>query len=249
MGALSNRDNFNAAVSYLVEFIKNGIDCVMPAIVLDYDRAEHKATIQPLIKFKYEISDGNYEYKDRPILKSVSVFHLRIGGFDIDFPLKNGDTGWLVASDRDGYIAKQRNSETIARDNKGTQEPTTDMVHAFGSGFFLPDSWCKTSIDDNDANALIISALNENGNATMKITVTPQKVVRITGEDNDGSCSINLNDLNGKDISFHEQERITGYNDGIFTKKKSIVLSSDDYEEETFSIKEFVDARINELSN
>ena len=249
MGALSNRDNFSAALTYLINYIRNGVDCVMPAIILEYDRATHKATVQPIIKIKYEKSEGNYEYKDRPILKSVSVFHLRAGGFDIDIPLKKGDTGWLIASDRDGYIAKKRNSEADVSKNQGAQEPATNDTHTFGVGFFIPDSWCETSVDDKDKNGLVISTLNDDGSTKMKIAVTPDKEVRITGGNGDGSCSIKLNNLNGKDVSFREQTRIIDYNYGTFTKTKSIVLASEDYDSETFSIQEFVDERINALSS
>ena len=249
MSAISNRGNFNGAIGYLIDYILRKSNSVMPAIVMDYDRAKHKATVQPLIKAKYEVNDGTFQYKDRSPIGSVTVLHLRVGGFDIDMPLKKGDTGWLIAADRDTYVAKQHNMKMNISDNEGTQVPTTDEIHSFGAGLFVPDSWCDTGSDAPKDGSLTISALNPSGEVKMRIAIKPDKEVRITGESGDGSCSVKLSDLNKKNVSFREQERVTDYENGTFTKKKSIVLASEDYGESTFSIQEFVDARIEALSS
>lgn len=249
MSALSNRGNFNGAIGYLIDFILKKSNSVMPAMVLEYDRVAHKAKIQPLIKAKYEINDGTFQYKDRAPISSVTVFHLRAGGFDIDAPLKKGDTGWIVAADRDTYTAKQHNMKMNVADNEGTQVPTTDEIHSFGAGLFIPDSWCNTGSDTPKDDSLTISALDSEGRVKMRIAIKPDKEVRITGESGDGSCLMKLSDLNKKTVSFREQERVTDYDNGVFTKKKSIVLASEDYGESQFNIQEFVDARIEALSS
>ena len=119
-----------------------------PACVREYDRENHKVQVVPLVK--QGVFSGKWEYIDRKPYW-VSVRGIQQGGFAIDIPLYVGDTGWVIASDRDTRLLKEEESLTttvLAKDrpvemvDKGYRKrPWQPKLHDLESGFFLPDSW------------------------------------------------------------------------------------------------------------
>ena len=119
-----------------------------PACVREYDRENHKVQVVPLVK--QGVFSGEWEYIDRKPYW-VSVRGIQQGGFAIDLPLYVGDTGWVIASDRDTRLLKEEEALTttvLAKDrpvemvDKGYRKrPWQPKLHDLESGFFLPDSW------------------------------------------------------------------------------------------------------------
>lgn len=128
--------------------MSRALSLCFPAAVLEYDRKTHIAVVQPLVKQGYYNKEWEYENRD-PI--SVTVKAIQQGGFVIDIPLFRGDTGWVVASDRDTALLKQEGALTSAvldtdMDEDAVastypQKPNTMALHDLSNGFFIPDNW------------------------------------------------------------------------------------------------------------
>lgn len=120
-----------------------------PACVYSYDKITNKATLMPLIKQGYY--NGKWNYKNRPLIKDVTVRHIQCGGITIEIPVHIGDTGWVFSSDRDSLLIKQTGALTnsvLAGDRMKAileddyqQPPNQPSLHTFVDGFFLPDNW------------------------------------------------------------------------------------------------------------
>ena len=137
---------------------------VIPAIVRSYDRKTGIATVQPIVTYVVDTKEG-----EKLIPRStydVSVIRFAHGGFVIDAPLFVGDTGWLIAADRNAKDAKEANSKILNADqddenpsNEGFKRPTDDSLRSFSWGFFIPDTWGDTELTNNDG--LVIKDVDE----------------------------------------------------------------------------------------
>ena len=106
---------------------------VIPAIVRSYDRKTGIATVQPIVTYVVDTKEG-----EKLIPRGtydVSVIRFAHGGFVIDAPLFAGDTGWLIAADRNAKDAKEANSKILNADqddenppNEGFKRPTDDSL-------------------------------------------------------------------------------------------------------------------------
>ena len=119
-----------------------GLECCIPAIVISYDRPSHIATVQPAVNLVL----ANGKTTERPKI-SMSVMRMSSGGFLLDMPIAAGDTGWIVASDRDSTVVKQ---------NSKKAPPLSLDMHKYEHGFFVPDKWGTVSVDNDDADSLIL---------------------------------------------------------------------------------------------
>lgn len=137
----------------------------------------------------------------------------------IDAPLFVGDTGWLVAADRNAKDAKEANSEILDADqddenpsNEGFKRPTDDSLRSFSWGFFIPDTWGDTKLTKDDG--LVIKGVDEknvialndgaieikHGDSIIKIeddkiSITGNDKISITGKEEisiDGSKSVSI---------------------------------------------------------
>ncbi|MDR1349689.1 MAG: hypothetical protein LBJ59_02700 [Zoogloeaceae bacterium] len=123
-----------------------GIDGMLPARVLAYDRAANVATVLPLI----HIVGTNGGGKARAQVAAVPVLALGGGGFVVNFPLKAGDLGWIEASDRDISLYLQSLDEA---------KPNTLRLHNFSDGRFIPDIYRKYAIAGEDDSDMVIQTL------------------------------------------------------------------------------------------
>ena len=136
----------------------------IPAIVRSYNRKTGIATVQPIVTYVVDTKEG-----EKLIPRGtydVSVIRFAHGGFVIDAPLFAGDTGWLVAADRNAKDAKEANSKILNADqddenpsNEGFKRPTDDSLRSFSWGFFIPDTWGDTELTKNDG--LVIKDVDE----------------------------------------------------------------------------------------
>lgn len=120
-------------------------DQLLPAIVQSFDRENNVAVIQPLIQW-VDVNDGLHS---RHALAKINVLSLGGGGFNISFPLKQGDLGWIIAADRDISLFKQSLAQAA---------PNSGRLHDFSDGWFVPDVFRKYTIDGADTESMVIQS-------------------------------------------------------------------------------------------
>lgn len=114
----------------------------IPAIVESV--SEGYVTARPLVKSVYATEDGDKNVPRPAVI--VPVMNFMHGGIIIHAPIYAGDTGWIIAGDRDWTPAVKGNS-TIPSEDKNDNEGPADLssfaVNKFDFGFFVPNSWAK----------------------------------------------------------------------------------------------------------
>ena len=133
----------------------------LPAIVRDYNRNSHLALVQPLVNM---VSSEGEQLERSPIL--VPVRRVMYGEFMVDFPLNIGDTGWVIAGDRDSENALLANSGNVtssSNPNEGGQRPATKLLHKYRFGFFIPDRWGTINLSTKDGDANYMEGQNVDG--------------------------------------------------------------------------------------
>ena len=192
---------------------------VIPAIVRSYDRKTGIATVQPIVTYVVDTKEG-----EKLIPRGtydVSVIRFAHGGFVIDAPLFAGDTGWLIAADRNAKDAKEANSKILNADqddenpsNEGFKRPTDDSLRSFSWGFFIPDTWGDTELTKNDG--LVIKDVDE------------KNVIAL----NDGAIEIkrgdNIISISDNGITMEERSG----NNKVIVSKSGITASSENVKAE-----------------
>lgn len=189
-------------------------ECCIPAIVEEYNRGTHTATVRPLVNHWKRNADKLEDFARMEV--TVGVLQFAHGGFIVDAPLFRGDTGWLIAGDRAALEAMGANSSFLYKDqredlkwedekNKGAASPdNSDSAH-FVHGFFVPCSWAKTGLAQGDG--LVVhhaTGLEKNGKVVdVEVGV---RDVRMT----DGGIEASLKPVAGEDagltVSLTEEE-------------------------------------------
>ena len=133
----------------------------LPAIVRDYNRNSHLALVQPLVNM---VSSEGEQLERAPIL--VPVRRVMYGEFMVDFPLNIGDTGWVIAGDRDSENALLANSSDVTSEsnpNEGGQRPATRLLHKYRFGFFIPDRWGTINLSTKEGDPNYMDGQNVDG--------------------------------------------------------------------------------------
>lgn len=235
-----------AAVETPVGFFKTlfrlheiGRECAIPAIVEEYDSASGIVKVRPLAKSVSQDAEGKEILADRP-LYSVHAVRSMHGGVIVESTLYKGDTGWLIASDRNCKDAMAENSAILEGDqsddepqNKGASRPTDNSLASFAWGFFIPDSWAVNEPQGEGVG--IIDRLKRFG---IRITKGFAKLFGIGGSvtigesgiDVDGTTSFNGDAIFGGRTIFGKTE--LGVKKMTFGKWKDPVyfLATDDVE-------------------
>lgn len=124
-----------------------GVDDMLPASVIAYDRTTNRAQVQPLIAM---VTTGGVQIT-RAGVASVPVLQLGAGGFVASFPIKPGDLGWIKANDRDISLFKKTYANA---------SPNTQRKHTFEDAMFIPDVMMQgVTIASEDLNNLVIQNL------------------------------------------------------------------------------------------
>ena len=132
----------------LAEFARNFESCI-PAIVQSYDRTKHEAVVQPAINMVLTTGE---QVARAPVL--ATVWRFMCGGFLVDLPISFGDTGWLIAADRD--------TSTLKANPSSPAKPNTYETHKYSAGFFIPDKFGSLTLAGEDAGNMVFQKLNEN---------------------------------------------------------------------------------------
>lgn len=143
----TDKSSMFAALQGMLDRGKYTTDGMIPAQVISYDRKKNLAVIKPVIHF-VSLDDKPVE---RQPLVSIPVLAIGGGGFVINFPLKEGDLGWIFAGDRE--------LSTFLEELKPTA-PTNGRVKTFADGLFIPDVFRKYTISGEDAGSMVIQSLS-----------------------------------------------------------------------------------------
>ena len=154
------------------------LECVLPATVVSYDRAKNLVTVQPAVH--RVLTDGTMVPR---AIAQVPCANFCGGGVGINFPLKPGDTGWLIAADRDTENFQQALSPTI---------PKSGNIHRYEFGVFIPDKIRDFIIDTTDEGALVIETLDSKTRLSLKqgqITIISANNVKVVTKTADVTAS------------------------------------------------------------
>lgn len=124
-----------------------GVDDMLPARVVSYDRASNRATVVPMVKLL--TTDGRQV--GRAQLASIPVFRYGGGGVVLSFPIQPGDLGWIKASDRDISLVLQGGNDSA---------PNTLRKHKFEDGMFIPDVFSGVTITAEDDGHAVLQTLD-----------------------------------------------------------------------------------------
>lgn len=221
--------------STLFHLSEIGKQSVLPAIVKEYNRETGIAKVQPLVTYVTDTKQG--EVLVPRVEYSVSVVRFAHGGFVIDAPLFVGDTGWLVAADRNAKDAKKANSSILDADqtdgdakNEGYKRPTDDSLASFEWGFFIPDTWGDTELTKEDG--LVIKDVGAKSQIILKADDISIKHGDSIITIKDGEISVSAKDSNlvvseGKFKANNSRSSISFDNNGISVRvgDKKILVS------------------------
>ena len=142
--------------STLFRLMRISEEFAIPAIVKEYDRNTGIVKVQPLVS---NLADdvNNQEVEIPRSEYEVHVVRFAHGGYVVDAPLFVGDTGWLIAGDRNSTSAIKANSTILKEDqddenspNEGYKKPDDNSLKSFAWGFFIPDTWGITDFTEED---------------------------------------------------------------------------------------------------
>lgn len=129
------------------KLIQGGLDDMLPAIVIAYDRASNMATVQPLIQIVTTLN----QVKSRDQIARVPVLQLGGGGFVLNFPIAPGNLGFIKANDRDISIFTQ-----LWR----MVQPNSGRMHSFSDGIFIPAVMTGFTIDGADSASVVLQKVD-----------------------------------------------------------------------------------------
>ena len=155
----SDSRNLRSTLAYMLRQHELRTDQMLPARVINFDRATNMATVKPLIMWL----DVNDNQIPRHSIANVPVLSLGGGGFHISFPLAQGDLGWIYASDRDLSLFKQSLKETVAN---------TGRAHRFEDSMFVPDVFRQYTVAGEDSGAMVLQSTD----GATKVSIRPDNI-------------------------------------------------------------------------
>ena len=175
---------FFKALFRLTDATREG--CI-PAVVVQREDERGLIRVLPIAKTMMQTNDKLIGENKKPLwVRPFKIFH---GGFHIHAPLFIGDTGYLIAIDRDCMSAIQKNEKPVEKDGnldelkeKNTSNPDDLTPQRYNYGFFLPCSWVL-----NDGELLKEHFNRDEGTLKDKFVVSNGKKI-----DEDESCYITI---------------------------------------------------------
>lgn len=160
---VENAVDLPGLMEFLFRAFSMQLEFCMPAVVVQYDRNSNIVQCQGALNMKKV--DGSSQERQIIKLPCFNPYGLHVG---INFPLSPGDTGWIIAADRDSAFFKQMLSKV---------DPQSADVHQYAFGYFVPDKVKDMTILPEDTGALVIGALD----GSTKIHVRPSDILISTG--------------------------------------------------------------------
>lgn len=143
----ANDDSLLGFARQVLDKFLQGVDDMLPARVVSYDRATNRAVVVPMVKL---LTTDNRQIT-RAQFASVPVLQLGGGGFVLSTNLKAGDLGWLKANDRDISLVLQ-----AYKDNA----PNTLRKHSFADAVFIPDAMRGITTAGGEAENFTLQSLD-----------------------------------------------------------------------------------------
>lgn len=155
----ANDDSLVGVLRQVLDKFLLGVDDMLPAQVIAFDRNSNRAQVKPLIKLL--TTEG--QEVERPQIASVPVFQIGGGGMVLNFNLKPGDLGWIKANDRDISLSMQSGGEA---------KPNSFRKHSFEDGVFFPDAMRNFVIQGEDAENAVLQTMDGN----VRVAIWPEFV-------------------------------------------------------------------------
>lgn len=168
----SGADEPVGAIPFLIEKRLQSFDDMLPARVVQVNRAANRAEVRPLIQLIR--TDGTLV--DRDTIASIPIMVAGGGGFMLNFNVQPGDLGWIKASDRDISLFLQ--GYTAA-------PPNTEAIHVFSNAVFIPDVMRGFTVAGEDSAAAVLQSLDGSvkislNNSRIKLTAPQVEIVATT---------------------------------------------------------------------
>lgn len=113
------------------------LEVSLPAEVVKVNN-RNSVDIKPLIK----VQGYDNQYTSRAMIKDVPIITYGSSTTGLTMPLKKGDKGVLIASDRDISLYKKSLADSIA---------STNRKHSFNDSFFIPNHAKEIKYQDDEA--------------------------------------------------------------------------------------------------
>jgi hypothetical protein len=155
----ANYDSLLGMLRHCFNKFMQGIDGVIPAQVVAYNRDLRRASVRPLIP----LVATNGDQIPRAQIASVPVVEFGGGGFVISTNLLPGDKGVIMACDRDISLYLQSLEEA---------RPNSFRIKDFADSFFIPTVLLNYILDSEDANNLVL----QSNDGTVKISLGAAKI-------------------------------------------------------------------------
>lgn len=160
----ANDDSLLGMARQVLDKFLQGVDDMLPARVVSYDRATNRATVIPMVKLL--TTDGRQIARAQ--IASVPVMQFGGGGCVLSFNLTPGDLGWIKANDRDISLMLQGYKDAA---------PNTLRKHSFADAVFIPDVMHGLTINAEDASHAVLQTLD----GSVRIALWPDRLKLTAG--------------------------------------------------------------------
>lgn len=160
----ANDDSLLGMARQVLDKFLQGVDDMLPARVVSYDRTANRAQVVPMVKL---LTTDNRQV-GRAQIASVPVMQFGGNGAVLSFDLTAGDLGWIKANDRDISLILQ-----AYRDNA----PNTLRKHSFQDAVFIPDVMRGVTIAGEDAHNATLQTLD----GSVRVSLWPDRVKLTAG--------------------------------------------------------------------
>lgn len=190
----------------------DGLQVRVPCVVESVNNTTNTVTVSiPIKKISSFIKNGERELIEYQYLRNIPIKMPAANGCVIRFPVVEGTTGWVVASDLDA--GAWRNSDKFP---KGGIEPRTYNFHQFAWGYFEPEIILPKgfSITNGGNNGICIQSLDGAGG----IVVNPDGTIIINAKsltinaDTTINGTLTNNDIN---VTTHRHQGVHGATSGM----------------------------------
>lgn len=177
---LSNYGSLAGMMRSVLNNFLQGVDDMLPASVISFDRSTNRVRVQPLIMLA--LVGGKVQARAQ--IASIPVLQLGGGNVMLNFNINPGDIGFIKASDRDMTLFLQSFTQS---------GPNTYRKHSFEDAIFIPAPMHGMHINSEDASHGVLSTTDgkqcislwpdrikmtsTDGTHTSAITIFPDHIV------------------------------------------------------------------------
>ena len=207
--------SFLESAQFLADATFDGMQVRVPCVVESVNNTTNTVTVSiPIMKISSFIKKGQRELISYQYLRNIPIKMPAANGCVIRFPVVEGTTGWVVASDLDA--GAWRNSDKFP---EGGIEPRTYNFHQFAWGYFEPEIILPKgfSITNGGNNGICIQSLDGVGG----VVVNPDGTIIINAKsltinaDTTINGTLTNNDIN---VTTHIHQGVHGATSGMKNK-------------------------------